>query len=379
VSDGVPKILIVGSGPGALEATLALSASEYLPNAEISLISPQTEFVYRPNLVMEPFGVVNIARYSVGEIIAAEGVQQWLGTIDRIDAAAGKAWSPEDDEFEFDALIVATGTASNVELPAPAVTFGTPGSMDHLKELVHEIDAGAVRNVVFVAPEGPRWSLPVYELATMTAERAEHQANQQIAVAVVTPERGPLDIFGLANSEAIERLADELGVIVHTNATVLDWDGRTMTLANGAEYPVDRLFAMPRLSGIAPSGLPQDEHGFLPVDEFQRVLGGDAPLPGIFAVGDVTNFPLKQGGLATEAADTAVDAIEVQFGSREASEPFPREIEAILLTAGRRIPMRARVDADGSKVIPIEDLTGPQQKIRSRFLADRLSQISPLL
>ena len=119
-----PRVLIAGSGPGALEAALALSRSEHL-TAEITLISPQTELHYRPNIVMEPFGVPETARYSVAEIISHPGVQQWKGTIERIDAPAGRAFTPEGDEFEFDAAIVATGAAPQTILPPPAISVAS--------------------------------------------------------------------------------------------------------------------------------------------------------------------------------------------------------------------------------------------------------------
>ncbi len=370
------KVLIVGSGPGALEACLALSRSEHLPDLEIALISPQREYVYRPNIVVEPFGGQEPARYLVGEIIAAEGVQQWLGTIERIDPEAKKAFSPEGDEFEFDAVIVATGTALSAELPEPAITFGAPQAMDDFKALVSEVDAGALRNVVFTAGPGHFWSLPLYELALMTASRAEQQSNTQIAVAVVSPEREPMQLFGAENSARVRALAGELGVALHLGATVSTWDGRTMILDDGASYPVDRIFAMPRLTGRPIDGLPLVDEEFIPVDRHQQVLGPDGPLSGVYAVGDATDFPAKQGGLASDEADAAVAAIEAELGGGPVPAPFSGEIQAILLTDQHRMIMRAVIGEDGSSSsLPAPELDGPEQKIHSRLLGERLREI----
>lgn len=367
------KILIAGSGPGALEATLALSQSEHL-TADISLISPQIEFVYRPNIVMEPFGVVNIARYSVGEIIRHPGVQQWQGVIERVDPAAGKAWSPEGDEFEFDAMIVATGTTPRADLPAPAITVGTPGSMDELKRVVAEIDAGEIRNVVFTKPASASYGLPMYELALMAADRVLKQSEQQIAVAVVTPESAPLEIFGAENSLQVAHLCSELGVLVRTSNSVAAFDGSTLTLAGGEEVAVDRLVALPLLEPVVPEGVPAGPNGFVEVDEHQLVAGTE----NIYAVGDITDFPLKQGGLASEAADAAAEAIEARHGSRESATAFSGETAGILLTTQTRLMMRARIGEDGSQSLPVEQPTGPVQKIASRLLAQRLEELTTL-
>ena len=54
---------------------------------------------------------------------------------------------------------------------------------------------------------------------------------------------------------------------------------------------VDRVIMLPRLEGPRLPGLPHDDDGFIPVDVYGRVAGSDD----IYAAGDVTAFPLKQG------------------------------------------------------------------------------------
>lgn len=369
-----PKVLVAGSGPGALEATLALSENSSL-DAEISLISPQAEFLYRPNLVMEPFGVTETARYSVGEIIAHERVQQWLGAIDRVDAEGGKAYSPEGDEFEFDALILATGARPASWLGEPAITMGTEGSMDALKQLVAEIDAGAIRNVVFTRPDGPTYSLPMYELALMTADRAARQSQQQIAVGVTSPEQAPLDCFGAEHAGAVAALCRELGVVLRLGESIIAYDGARATFADGSQLDVDRLVSMPSLVPSVPQGIPVDSEGFISVGVGQLVAGTTS----VYAVGDVTNFPIKQGGLASQEADAAAAAIERQLGFGGPPEQEGLVIEATLLTTNRRLPLRAKIDGDVNvQSLPAEAIDGPSQKIYSRLLPERLRQISPL-
>jgi sulfide:quinone oxidoreductase len=228
--------------------------------------------------------------------------------------------------------------------------------------------------VLFTIADAPSWHLPLYELALMSAARAEQQTTQQIAIAIVTPESSPLEVMGAGNAETVMRLCHELGVVVRTGLSVNAYDGTTAVLSDGERVAVDRLFAIPALKPTVPEGLPLDAAGFIPVDEHQLVVGTD----NVYAVGDVTNFRVKQGGLASDEADAAIEAIEASLGTRESAEPFAGEIQAILLIADRRVAMKAKIGAEASETLVADQIEGPAQKIHSRLLSERLRDISPL-
>ena len=61
------------------------------------------------------------------------------------------------------------------------------------------------------------------------------------------------------------------------------------------------MIALPRLHGPHLPGLPDEPDGFAVVDTYGRVRGLDR----VWAVGDMTTRPLKQGGLAAQQADVA--------------------------------------------------------------------------
>ncbi len=139
------------------------------------------------------------------------------------------------------------------------------------------------------------WPLPLYELALMTAGHLHEHGHGDVPVTLVTPEEEPLELFGPAAADAIRPLLASRGVAVRSSSLPAVVRGRKLLLAGGAEVFVDRVITLPVLEGPRLPGLPHDPHGFIPVDKFGRVSGVEH----VYAAGDVTTFPLKQGGLAS--------------------------------------------------------------------------------
>ena len=79
------------------------------------------------------------------------------------------------------------------------------------------------------------------------------------------------------------------------------------------------MISVPTLSGPALAGLPADSRGFIPVDAHGRVAG----TPGVYAAGDATTFPVKQGGLATQQADAVAEAVAADLGLRRRPDALP--------------------------------------------------------
>ena len=122
--------------------------------------------------------------------------------------------------------------------------------------------------------------------------------------------------------------------------------------------------------GPAIDGLPADEQGFIPVDEHGRVKG----VEDVYAAGDGTNFPIKQGGLGTQQADAAAEHIAHRLGASETPEPF-RPGTARQAADGRRVAAACSTDVaggGGEGVASADYLWWPPHKISSRYLAPLL-------
>jgi sulfide:quinone oxidoreductase len=112
-------------------------------------------------------------------------------------------------------------------------------------------------------------------------------------------------------------------------------------------------------------------------------------VPDVFAAGDATTFPLKQGGLATQQADAAAEAIAAAYGAPLDPAPFRPVLRGLLLTGGAPLYLRARLTDAGepqeqtarrtrtTSAVSGRALWWPPTKIAGRYLAPLLATARP--
>ncbi|MGB2710971.1 MAG: hypothetical protein WBC33_05585, partial [Conexibacter sp.] len=153
---------------------------------------------------------------------------------------------------------------------------------------------------------------------------------------------------------------------------VSDFDGRTLALApGGRSLTVDAVLALPELSGPNLAGVPCDADGFVHVDEHGRVPG----LDGVYAIGDATTFPIKQGGIAAQQADIAAALIARTVGVDVRAPRTRPVLRAILLTGGEPLYLTATI-AGGESVashVSRHCMWWPPHKVAARHLAPYLA------
>ena len=95
----------------------------------------------------------------------------------------------------------------------------------------------------------------------------------------------------------------------------------------------------------------------------------------MFAAGDATAFPIKQGGLAAQQADAVAEAIAASVGADIDPQPFRPILRGVLLTGGPARYLRADISggAGDDSTISGEALWWPPDKIAGRYLAPYLS------
>jgi sulfide:quinone oxidoreductase len=352
------EVVIGGSGPAGIEAALALRRLAG-PLVETTLVTPDEACVHLPMTVLTPFARSGRTRYPLADLMTDAGATVRRGTIASVDAAARAVSTDRGETLGYDALLVAVGGVPHVPYPR-ALAYGAPGAEERMHGLVQDMEAGYVKRVAFVVPPGASWPLPLYELALLTAERAEDTC-ARVELTLVTPESVPLELFGPETSRDVRKLLDEAGIALRTRTRAGVASANLIELRpDGEQLRVDRIVTLPTLTGPRIDGLPHDVAGFLPVDPHGRVTGA----PGVYAAGDATDFAVKQGGIACQQADAAAEAIAAAAGVAIEPRPFTPALRALLVT-----------EYDARWLGPPEE--PPWTKISGRELSRHLTKISP--
>lgn len=364
------EVLIAGAGVAALEGALALRnlAGD---RAGVTLIAPNPEFVYRPMTVQEPFSYGQARRYPLEEIARDIGAELVADGVRSVDTAARTVHTIAGASRRYDALLVALGARIEARYER-ATTIDDRRLDEQLHGLIQDVEGGYVKRLAFVVPPRMAWPLPVYELALMTAARA-YDSNIELAITILTPEDAPLAVFGGGASHAVGELLREKGIEVITSAhSEITEPGRIDVSPDGPTVHADRVIALPELHGPGIPGLPEVEDGFLPIDANCRIRG----LEREFAAGDATDFSIKHGGIASQQADAAAEAIAALAGAPVAPQPFRPVIHGVLLTGERPRYLSAQVSGGQgfSSEVSEAESRAPAAKIAAKYLGPYLEQ-----
>jgi sulfide:quinone oxidoreductase len=361
------RVLVAGGGVAALEAVLALQEIDVDRSLSVEAIAPESQFVYRPLSVRDPFGTHATRAYELAPIVEATGARLRRGRVDAVDPDERLVTLGDGAQLSYDALLLATGAVRRQAVPGVA-TFSGPTDADAFHSFVESLCAGALRRVAFIVPPGPCWPLPIYELA-MQAGAQLQASGAEAQLAVITPERSPLAIFGGAASRAVEKLLHDRGITVHPGTYAESLSGGRLRLDLQGSVHVDAAWAAPRLVPRVPAGVPVADGGFVPVDAVGRVHG----FIDLFAAGDMTFGAPKQGGIAAQQAASAAKAIAALAGIALEPEPEPLVLRALLLTGAEPLWLRGDPSADPPSEASDEPLWWPPHKIFGTHLAPVLA------
>ena len=364
------RVLIAGGGVAALEAMVALRALAE-ERVEIELLAPDYDFFYRALSVAEPFGAGEVHRFDLASLVQGCGARHHLGSLVAVYPEEGWVRTSRNVRFDYDVLLIAVGARPRDALPG-ALTFRGQEDVGLLRGLLADLDAGLVEQVVFALPGGVSWPLPLYELALLTADHLTRQSGATAELTVVTPEDLPLAILGREASEAVSTLLDERGIRVLTGTYPEAFEGGQLSVVPGASLSADRVVSVPRLRGVPLAGVPQDADFFIRTDSHARVDG----LADVYAAGEITTFPIKQGGLAAQQADAAAEAIASRAGAPLTPQPFDPVMRGLLLTGSLPLYLRAELGGGRGETSTVDEHAPwwPPAKIAARYLAPYLAE-----
>jgi sulfide:quinone oxidoreductase len=182
------NVVIAGGGVAALETALALA--DLAPDdTDVTVIAPNSEFVYRPMVVREPFAYGAAHRYPLESIVHDAGATLLCGELGWIDPARRTIHTKADEAIEYDALMLALGATVTKRYPH-ALTIDDRDLAQTMHGLIQDVEGGYIHKLAFVAPGRMAWPLPLYELALMTAGRA-YDMGIELQATIVTPRAAP--------------------------------------------------------------------------------------------------------------------------------------------------------------------------------------------
>jgi sulfide:quinone oxidoreductase len=364
MTDTRMRVLIAGGGVAALEAILALRALA-ADRVDVELLAPGTEFQHRPSSVRSPFG----GRPAPAIPLDLSHVTHHRGALAAVDADRREVSTTDGGRLPYDRLLIATG-AHAVEAVHGATLFRGPTSAGAVEGALRD----ARERVIFTLPGETAWTLPVYELALLAAR----ELRDELELMVVTPELRPLSMFGSVAADSVVRLLDRAGVEFLGDTVADAVLGDALLTRDGRLLPADVVVALPRLAPREILGLPA---GFLEIDEHARVVG----FPDVFAAGDITAGPVKQGGLATQQADAAAEQIAAEAGAAIEPRPYRPILRGLLYTGEAPLYMRKDLEAGDIIARPLRHaapqlsrapLWWPDEKIVGRYLTGYLAKAS---
>ncbi len=363
-----PRVVVAGGGVAGVEAALALVdlAGEL---AEITLVSPEQEFHYKPLTVEEPFTMQPAARFDLDAMLGELGVAFVREAVSSVDPENQRLLVGGSGDrrraIGYDKLVTCIGGRARPIFREAETFWAWRGDLP-IDDLI-KTAASEDRELRLLIPPGTSWPLPMYELALLTRRRSEELRLGGVPLHVYTPEDAPLLIFGPAASAAVGDVLRARRIELSVGASVVeDEDGALRVHPGGALLEAGPTIALPRIEGPAIAGLPADEHGFVPIDGRCRVRG----VPDVYAAGDGTDFPVKQGGLASQQADVAAEQIAAELGAEIEPHEFEPVLRGKLITGDESLHLKHELSGGhGEGMVSADYLWWPPQKIGGRYLS----------
>jgi sulfide:quinone oxidoreductase len=370
--NGAFRVVIAGGGVAALEAALALRALAG-DRVATTIVAPNSEFRFRPLLVHEPFTAAVTANYSLAEIAERAEARLLADSFKWLDPAGRVLHTDLGQKLEYDAVLLAVGARTHPRF-RDVLTLDERHIREQLAGFIEALDRGRLKRVAFVVPSLPIWSLPAYELALMTANRAAAH-DKDVAVLLVTPEDSPLSALGINASPEVAELLGRSGITTITSASCqIREPGRIDLYPLRSSILVDQIIALPELFAPSLPGVPTSaERGFVTIDSHGAVHG----LTRVYAAGDITDTPIKHGGLSADQADVAANTIAALAGAPVEPRALRPALHLMLLGAERPLFIRSQMLGEHGVDLELSNdpLWSPAQRLHSEYLGPVLAEL----
>jgi NADH:ubiquinone reductase (H+-translocating) len=270
-------VVVVGGGFAALEIALALKKQDAL--LPVTVISSETEIVYRPWLIRVPVGGLQPPVIPFARLLAAAGADVVAGRATAADLEQRHLLLDSGAQIEYDQLVVATGAvADRGRVPGAREHAVFPCDLGDAAEFAMRVSAGTAHVAVVFGWERPG---PGLEYAAWIAAR-----RPGVRVTAIDGDDTMERRFGDKATAWVRALFEQRGAQLVTEGPVERIGEGTVELG-GSAVAADLIAIVAPLRGDTawlPKGL-LDQRGRLRVDSAMAAGAG------VFGIGDVVVVP----------------------------------------------------------------------------------------
>lgn len=315
-----PRILVLGGGFGGLETAFYLRM-RLQDKADITLISDQEYFLFKPNTIYIPFGLApEKLRIYLDKPTRRKAIRFVKARVQEIKPGTREVFTNDKQVFQYDYLVVATGASMRPdEIPGLnqyAQTIWTPEEMLKLRgalnTLLETAKAGKTQDVLFLVPPNNKCAGPLYEMVFMVdVWLRRNGVRDQVNLTWSTYEKTYIQAFGPRLHQVTLKEFEQRGIHHYPEYSVSHIEKGGVSYTGNASLPFDLLISFPPYiaSTMFPS-LPVDDRGFIATELETRQVKGH---PEIYAAGDAGDFPVKQAFLAFLQSDAIAEHLSAQI------------------------------------------------------------------
>jgi NADH dehydrogenase len=351
------KIIILGAGFAGLQVARRLKKSGH----DITLIDQYNFHQFQPLFYqvatarLEPSAI----SFPLRKIFQhRKNVHVRVAKVTGVDMAAQLVHTEEAGDFSYDYLVIATGCTSNF--------FGNKNVERHAYPMKSTPEAIALRNRILLNYEDALKAKPEelagymnivivgggptgVELAGALAEMKKNVLPRdypdmdftELNVYLVEGSEHTLNAMSEPSKRKSQEYLEKMGVQIWVKNVVKDYDGLTVTLADGRTLPSRTLIWAAGVAGNVPPGIPKEmlvRGNRIKVDETHRVIGA----ANVFALGDVSymeapDWPQGHPQLANVAINQAKNlAGNLCAEAKREHKPFRYKNPGTMATVGKR-------------------------------------------
>lgn len=354
------RVVIIGGGFAGLSIAKKLRNK----NLQVVLLDKHNYHTFQPLLYQVATGGLEAGSiaYPIRKVIQEyKDFYFRLTSVKEIDTQNQKVIS-EIGDLNYDYLVIATGSKTNYfgnkEIERNSMSMKTIPQSLNIRSLIlenfeqavlttNEADKNALINFVLVGagPTGVELAGALAEMKRAILQKDYPDLDiSKMEINLIQSGDRVLNTMSEKSSAAAEKFLVDLGVIVHKNVRVTNYDGRTITTNSDLTFETATVIWTAGVQGAAIHGLDSkslvERVERIRVNQYNQVVGYD----NIFAIGDIASmesekFPqghpmmaqpaLQQGDLLGENL--------VKFLDNKPMKPFEYNDKGSMATIGRNL------------------------------------------